>query len=461
MFLLRLDARAIRRGGVRRRRPRRRAALARRASPGTWAGLALALLAASTRRRERGPDLGCPTGRAPGPAASSTAASASRPSCFAWLRYRRIRFPARVATRARCSTAIGTAFYRRGPLPRRRSWGCCSRWAWRRPVADRRPAAASTPLRPAWARRPDRELLVSRSSSALVGGWLLLVHAAGIAAAIVGHAITRFAIFLATGHTDQPRARGREVEDDRRSRRRHARWLAASSARPASRDDADGEPPDAQPCPRPTARPAPPVGLYVHIPFCVSLCPYCDFVVVAGCRGARTAQPDRRRSRRPLHVELELRADALDAPFGRRPGAPRSTSCTSVAGRRRCCTPTRSAGSLEHVGRRFGLAPDAEVTLEANPGPDERGDLAGFRAAGVTRLSIGAQRLDDRRAAPPGSTAPAPRRGRRRAGRADGGHRVGQPRPALRHARPDARDVGARRSTARSSWRPTTSRSMR
>ena len=45
--------------------------------------------------------------------------------------------------------------------------------------------------------------------------------------------------------------------------------------------------------------------------------------------------------------------------------------------------------------RRFGLADGAEVTLEANPGPDERGDLAGFARAGVTRVSLGAQSLDD------------------------------------------------------------------
>jgi oxygen-independent coproporphyrinogen-3 oxidase len=49
---------------------------------------------------------------------------------------------------------------------------------------------------------------------------------------------------------------------------------------------------------------------------------------------------------------------------------------------------------LEGIGRRFGLTAGAEVTIEANPGPDERGDLAGFRAAGVTRISFGAQSLD-------------------------------------------------------------------
>ncbi len=49
---------------------------------------------------------------------------------------------------------------------------------------------------------------------------------------------------------------------------------------------------------------------------------------------------------------------------------------------------------LALVERRFGLIPDAEITLEANPGADELGDLAGFRAAGVTRLSLGAQSLE-------------------------------------------------------------------
>ena len=52
------------------------------------------------------------------------------------------------------------------------------------------------------------------------------------------------------------------------------------------------------------------------------------------------------------------------------------------------------AALLDLVQRRFGLADAAEVTLEANPGPDERGDAAALARAGVTRLSIGAQSLD-------------------------------------------------------------------
>jgi oxygen-independent coproporphyrinogen-3 oxidase len=138
-------------------------------------------------------------------------------------------------------------------------------------------------------------------------------------------------------------------------------------------------------------RPAPPSGLYVHLPFCVAHCPYCDFVVYAGmlARGprARTA---------PLYEavngELDLRANELDDRFG----AARPELQTLYFG-----GGTPSLVSAEWLRRfmatirgRFGLARDAEVTLEANPGRDERGDLAMFAEAGVNRVSFGAQSLD-------------------------------------------------------------------
>jgi len=136
--------------------------------------------------------------------------------------------------------------------------------------------------------------------------------------------------------------------------------------------------------------PRPPVGLYIHVPFCVSLCPYCDFVVVTGraSRGPSSLIPALVPA---LHAELELRADALDARF---PTRPPLASVYLGGGTPSLLSAGQVGGLVERVARRFGLAPDAEVTLEANPGASERGDLAGFRAAGVTRLSLGAQSLE-------------------------------------------------------------------
>lgn len=140
---------------------------------------------------------------------------------------------------------------------------------------------------------------------------------------------------------------------------------------------------------------APPVGLYLHVPFCVSHCPYCDFVVVAG-REARG--PSNRISAfvAALEVELALRADALDERWGS-PGSGSRPGLDSMylGGGTPSLVPAAAIARLVAIVReRFGLAGDAEVTLEVNPGADERGDASALREAGVTRLSIGAQSLD-------------------------------------------------------------------
>ena len=123
------------------------------------------------------------------------------------------------------------------------------------------------------------------------------------------------------------------------------------------------------------------------------MCPYCDFVVVAG---SQARGPANRIA--PLiaaiHAEIDLRADATDADPGHgRPGRRPLRSVYIGGGTPSLLAAPTVAGVLAHLERRFGLAPDVEVTLEANPGPDEIGDLAGFRAAGVNRLSIGAQSM--------------------------------------------------------------------
>lgn len=144
----------------------------------------------------------------------------------------------------------------------------------------------------------------------------------------------------------------------------------------------------------PVARP--PVALYIHVPFCVSLCPYCDFVVIAGsaARGPRNRIASFVDA---LLVELELRADALDAAFGV-PGSSRRPALETVylgGGTPSLLSPEDIERLLGRVRSRFGLGPDAEVSLEANPGPDERGDPVALRSAGITRISFGAQSLDD------------------------------------------------------------------
>lgn len=137
-------------------------------------------------------------------------------------------------------------------------------------------------------------------------------------------------------------------------------------------------------------RPRPPEGLYVHFPFCVSLCPYCDFVVLAGpaARGPRNHVA-------PLHAallaELDLRSDGVAARFGERRQP--LGSVYLGGGTPSLMTASQVAAILEAIDRRLGIAGHAEVTLEANPGPDDIGDLEGFRAAGVNRLSVGVQSL--------------------------------------------------------------------
>ncbi len=95
-----------------------------------------------------------------------------------------------------------------------------------------------------------------------------------------------------------------------------------------------------------------------------------------------------------LEVEMDLRADAIDASHGPPSGRPALGSLYIGGGTPSLLPPDAIARLLEHVSRRFGLANGAEVTLEANPGPDERGDAAALRRAGIGRLSFGAQSLD-------------------------------------------------------------------
>jgi oxygen-independent coproporphyrinogen-3 oxidase len=94
-----------------------------------------------------------------------------------------------------------------------------------------------------------------------------------------------------------------------------------------------------------------------------------------------------------LRREIGLRADALDARYGP-PGTsarPRLDSLYLGGGTPSLLPADELAGLVELVADRFGLGADVEVTLEVNPGPDERGNAAAQRRAGITRISLGAQ----------------------------------------------------------------------
>ena len=204
-----------------------------------------------------------------------------------------------------------------------------------------------------------------------------------------------------------------------------------------------------------------PVALYIHVPFCVSLCPYCDFVVIAGS-AARGPRNRIGQFLDALHVELGLRADALDRAFGA-PGTRRRPPLESVylGGGTPSLIPTEQIERLlGRVRERFGLADDAEVTIEANPGPDERGDPAALHRAGITRLSFGAQSLrrhgaSQARAAPSGTARPAMpsrRPARRASGRSTSTSSTTSRTPSWRPGWPP--------STRRWSSSPTTCRCM-
>jgi oxygen-independent coproporphyrinogen-3 oxidase len=133
----------------------------------------------------------------------------------------------------------------------------------------------------------------------------------------------------------------------------------------------------------PRFRALPPLSLYIHIPWCARKCPYCDF----NSHEARGAVPEERYVA-ALIADLER---TLPEVWGRRVhsvffggGTPSLFSAPAID------------AVLAAVRARLALAPDAEITLEANPGTAEAGKFRDFRAAGINRLSLGIQSFDPR-----------------------------------------------------------------
>jgi oxygen-independent coproporphyrinogen-3 oxidase len=127
----------------------------------------------------------------------------------------------------------------------------------------------------------------------------------------------------------------------------------------------------------------PPLGLYVHLPWCVKKCPYCDF----NSHQLKTERP------RADYIDSLLRDFDQELPAL---GGRRVETVFFGGGTPSLFDPSQFAHLLARLRARIDFAPDAEITLEANPGTIERGRFAGYRDAGINRVSLGAQSFEPR-----------------------------------------------------------------
>jgi putative oxygen-independent coproporphyrinogen III oxidase len=125
------------------------------------------------------------------------------------------------------------------------------------------------------------------------------------------------------------------------------------------------------------------LALYVHMPWCVRKCPYCDF----NSHQLKSAQPDE------SYIDALLKDFDLEAP---RLEGRRIDSVFFGGGTPSLFKPEEFARLLTALKGRIAFAPDAEITMEANPGTIERGRFAGYAEAGINRVSLGAQSFDAR-----------------------------------------------------------------
>jgi oxygen-independent coproporphyrinogen-3 oxidase len=126
----------------------------------------------------------------------------------------------------------------------------------------------------------------------------------------------------------------------------------------------------------------PPLSLYVHLPWCVRKCPYCDF------------NSHERRGELPFSAYVEALVADLDHDLPLAWG--RTVQTVFFGGGTPSLFPPDAIDALlQAASSRLRFAPGAEITLETNPGTAEHGRFEGYRAAGVNRLSFGIQSFDD------------------------------------------------------------------
>ena len=135
----------------------------------------------------------------------------------------------------------------------------------------------------------------------------------------------------------------------------------------------------------------PAFGVYLHWPFCLSKCPYCDFN-----SHVRREQIDEARWVRAFTAEIASTAARLSGRV--------VSTIFFGGGTPSLMQPQTVAAVIEAIARHWPIAPDAEITLEANPTSVEAERFRGYRAAGVNRVSLGVQALDDRALAALGRT---------------------------------------------------------
>ncbi|OYZ94492.1 MAG: coproporphyrinogen III oxidase, partial [Xanthobacter sp. 17-67-6] len=123
-------------------------------------------------------------------------------------------------------------------------------------------------------------------------------------------------------------------------------------------------------------------GVYVHWPFCLAKCPYCDFN-----SHVRHAPPDQARFVAAFRREI-AHMRALHGPA-------EADTVFFGGGTPSLMAPETVGSILEAIHDAWPIAADAEITLEANPTSVEAARFRGYRAAGVNRVSLGVQALDD------------------------------------------------------------------
>ena len=138
----------------------------------------------------------------------------------------------------------------------------------------------------------------------------------------------------------------------------------------------------------------PPLSLYVHFPWCVKKCPYCDFNshAVSGATGATSGSGTDSAIPEARYIDALIRDLELSLPliWGRR-----IHSIFFGGGTPSLLSPKGFERLISEIRSRSGLEADAEITLEANPGTFEAEKFASYRASGVNRLSIGIQSFND------------------------------------------------------------------